>query len=246
MKRVITTLLLTLGVAAFGFGLATNVSASATATPQLAAQGAADQCPNPPYTTKIDSSSGAASGDGFSFNYGPSALTYNVEVGTTLHICIKASTDIYEFTFVGPTSGTIDKSAFGGHDISHVSYYIVTTPQPTETTTSTQPTETTTTVLPTESTVPTETTGTDTTDTSPSTSVRPRQSNGPGDDAPSSVLPNESQIVPTAVDAGLSGPTMTPAGSTNEPNLLGLVGMVGGLAVASAGAISLRRSRTDA
>ncbi|MGI8994865.1 MAG: hypothetical protein ACR2FP_11215, partial [Nocardioidaceae bacterium] len=121
-----------------------------------------------------------------------------------------------------------------------------TTTQPTETTTTTQPTETTTTVLPTESTVPTETTDTDTTDTSPSTSVRPRQSNGPGDEAPSSVLPNESQIVPTAVDAGLSGPTMTPAGSTNEPNLLGLVGMVGGLAVASAGAISLRRSRTGA
>ena len=166
MKRLATTLSLVIGMLLFGFGLASGVSA---------ANGVTEQCPGA-YSTKIDKSSGEASGTGYSFSYSGSTLTYDVAAGTTLGICLKSATTVDVFTITGPASGTVSTKT--GQGISHVSYFVVTVAPTTTTTSSSAPTTTTTSTSPTEtetettstSTSPTETeTETTSTSTTPTT-----------------------------------------------------------------------------
>jgi MYXO-CTERM domain-containing protein len=97
----------------------------------------------------------------------------------------------------------------------------------------TPPTETT----PTETT-PTETTPTETTPTETTVSTLPSESTRP---TTSSVLPSEStRPIPTAIDAGISGPT---SGSGGSSPLIAGIGMLAGLALAVAGAFALIRRR---
>jgi MYXO-CTERM domain-containing protein len=108
---------------------------------------------------------------------------------------------------------------------------ITTDTAPTTSTSSTAPTTSTTTIP----TITTNTVPTTSTSTIPSTSTTTQPSE--------STLPSEStrpsEAVPTAVDAGISGPT----GGSGQPPMMSFVGIFGGLAMAAAGAFALLRRR---
>ena len=132
-------------VAALAFGAACNDTAQSPFAPDgpnnlvTVVDGSGSVCPNTGGGwTKIDQNSGSASGAWGSFSYPKgNTITYNVNAGFTLEICIKSGEKVggtgtgpgsLMATIEGPESGTISAPQGLTQDISHTSFRVVGAP----------------------------------------------------------------------------------------------------------------------
>jgi hypothetical protein len=100
------------------------VSSPASPGPRSLNTGQDQVCPNTgddaPAWTKIDSGSGAASGDFGSFTYGGRTLAYSISNGYTAEFCIKSGSNVGKVNHVVTDTGDIVIA----QDISHVSWRV--------------------------------------------------------------------------------------------------------------------------
>ena len=178
------------------------------------------------------------------------------KLATTVLLTLGVST----IGFVGLASNLSANATTAPPQASHNSTHTSTSPTATSPTatspTATSPTATSPTQTTPTGTTPTETTPTETspTETQPTT-VSPSESQpttvSPSETSPTqpndtSVLPSDTQPVPTAINSGGRGPGSISPTASDEPNLLGVVGIVAGLAMTGAGVVSLVRARRQA
>ncbi len=241
MKRLVYVLVAAVAALVAGFGVLSNASASSS----TAALG------NPTFTQDWNGAGSEflpceAGTLTWEFNLaGPTQADPSVTLTVNGANYPGVQTGDFTYSFTSPGAGvTTSSNVFVTYSapkkLQEAAVSIVSCD--TEETTSTSPTESTNT-SPTESTntSPTESTNTsptESTNTSPSESTLPSESTRTSPNE--STLPSEStRPVPTAVDAGVSGPT-SGGGSSHLGSVLGVLG---GLALASAGAFALMRRR---